>query len=49
MQRVEQLEDGALIGGGEVGDLLESLEEAGWPGGLLLDHRFEAEQFGARP
>lgn len=29
MEGIEELENGALIGGGEIGDLLEALEEAG--------------------
>ena len=45
VERIEELEDGALIGNGEVGDLLEALEETGGPRGLFLDARFEAEQF----
>jgi len=44
VESVEELEDGALIGGGEVGDLLEALEEAGALGGALLGARLEAEQ-----
>lgn len=45
MEGIDQLENGALIGWGEVVDLPKPLEEAGRPGGLLLDDRLEAEQF----
>jgi hypothetical protein len=41
---LDHLEDGALVGGGEVFDLLEPLEQAGPPGRALLGDRFQTEQ-----
>lgn len=45
---VDEGEDGALVGGGEVLDLLEPAEEAGGPGRRGVARRREAEEFVSR-
>lgn len=43
MERVEQLEDGALVGGRELFDLAQALEEPGGAGRGGVLHWFEAQ------